>query len=64
MTIKGRLLSSVSDAKATDGVIFCTWPCDRDLWPFDREQLAYMAGQVLNPVTKFEDLMPIRSWVE
>jgi len=60
MTIKGRLLSSVSDAKATDGVIFLYVT----LWPFDREQLAYMAGQVLNPVTKFEDLMPIRSWVE
>jgi len=24
---------------------YVTWPCDRDLWPFDLEQLSYMAGQ-------------------
>jgi len=38
-----------------------TWPCD--LWPFDLEQLSYMAGHVTNLATKYEDPMPIRSWV-
>jgi len=32
-----------------------------DLWPFDLEELTYMAGHVTNLVTKFEDPMPIRS---
>ena len=34
------------------------WP-----WPFDLEQLSYMAGHVPNLATKFEDPMTIRSWV-
>jgi len=37
--------------------------CDRDLWPFDLEQLSYMAGHVTNLATVYEDLMPICSWV-
>ena len=32
-----------------------TWPGDVDLWPFDLEQLWYMAGHVTNHATKFED---------
>jgi len=35
---------------------------DLDLWPFDLEQLTYMAGNVTNLVTKFEHPMPIPSW--
>ena len=35
---------------------------DLDLWPFDLEQLTYMAGHVTNLATKFEHPMPIRSW--
>jgi len=42
---------------------YVTWPGDLDLWPFDLEQLSYMAGHVTNLATKFEDPMPIRSWV-
>jgi len=42
---------------------YVTWPGDLDLWPFDREQLPYMAGHVLNPATKCEDPKTIRSWV-
>ena len=34
------------------------WP-----WPFDLEQLSYMAGHVTNPATKFEDPTKIRSWL-
>ena len=34
------------------------WP-----WPFDLEQLSYMAGHVHNPATEFEDPKTIRSWV-
>ena len=41
---------------------YVTWPCDLDLWPFDLEQLQFMAGQVTNIATKFEDPMLIRSW--
>jgi len=33
------------------------------LWPFDLEQLSYMAGHATNPATKFKDPMTIRSWV-
>jgi len=33
------------------------------LWPFDLEQLSYMAGHVTNPAIKLEDATPIRSWV-
>ena len=40
-----------------------TLPCDLDLWPFDLEQLSYMAGHVANLVTKYEDPTPIRSSV-
>ena len=36
---------------------------DLDLWPFNLEQLSYMAGQVTNLATKYEDPTPIRSWV-
>ena len=46
-------------------VFFCwyvTWPGDLDLWPFDLEQLPYMACHETNPATKFEDHMAIRSW--
>jgi len=39
------------------------WPGDLDLWPFDLEQLSYMAGHVHNPATEFEDPKTIRSWV-
>ena len=36
---------------------------DLDLWPFDFGQWSYMAGHVVNPSTKFEDPVAIRSWV-
>jgi len=42
---------------------YVTWLCDLDLWPFDLEQLKYMAGHVVNLATKFEDPVPIHSWV-
>ena len=42
---------------------YVMWPCDLDLWPFDVEQLTYMAGHVTNLATKFENPTPIRSWV-
>ena len=42
---------------------YVTWLCDLDLWPFDLEQLKYMAAHVTNLATKFEDPRPIRSWV-
>ena len=42
---------------------YVTWPGDLDLWPFDLEQLSYMAGHVYNPATKCEDPTSIRSWV-
>jgi len=42
---------------------YVTWPCDLDLWPFELEQLTYLAGHVSNLPTKFKDPMPIRSWV-
>jgi len=32
------------------------------MWPFDLEQLSYMAGHVSKPATKFEDPTRIRSW--
>jgi len=28
--------------------------CDLDLWPFGLEQLSYLAGHVIDPLTKFE----------
>jgi len=42
---------------------YVTWPCDLDLWPFDIEQLSYMAGHVINPATKFKEPATKRSWV-
>jgi len=42
---------------------YITWLCDLVFWPFDLEQLLCMAGHVTNRATKFEDPMPIRSWV-
>jgi len=57
--IKGRLLSSMTNAKALDCVNFlCV-----TLWPFDLEQLSIMASHVTNLATKYEDPTPIRSWV-
>ena len=55
------LLSSVTNAKALESVNFlCVtlW-----LWPFDLEQLSYMASHVTNLATKYEDPAPIHSWV-
>ena len=40
-----------------------TWPCDLDLRSFDLEHISCMASDVTNTATKFEDPMPIRSWV-
>jgi len=37
--------------------------CDLDFWPFDLDQLSYMAGHVINTSKKLEDPMPVRSWV-
>jgi len=48
------------------GVFVCwyvTWPCDLDLWPFDLEQMSYMASHVTNLATQYEDPMRICSWV-
>ena len=42
---------------------YVTWPGDLNLWPFDLEQLSYMAGHVTNPATKFEDRITVPSWV-
>jgi len=42
---------------------YVTGPCDLDLWPFDLEQMSYMASYVINPATKYEDPTPIRSSV-
>jgi len=39
-------------------VTYILWP-----WPFYLEQVSYMAGHVTNLATKFEDPMPVRSWV-
>jgi len=41
---------------------YVTWPCDLDLWPFDLEQLPFMAAHGTNFATKLEDPKPIRSW--
>jgi len=47
--------------------VFVCWyvksPCDLDHWPFDLEQMSYMAGHVTNLATKFEDTTLICSWV-
>ena len=54
----------MTNAEALDCVnFFCAWTCDLNLWPFDLEQLSYMAGHVANFTTKFEDHKAIRSWV-
>jgi len=34
---------------------YVTQPCDLDFWPFDLEQLSYIADHVANPATKYED---------
>ena len=62
-TIKGRVLSSVTNAKAVDCVNYLCVTCDLDLWPFDLEQLSFMASHETNLATKYEDPKPIRSWV-
>jgi len=49
--------------KTLTAQITCAWPCDLDLWPFDLEQLSFMASHVSNLATKYEDPTPIRSWV-
>ena len=41
---------------------YVTWPCDLGLWPFELEQLQYMAGHVINLATKLENPVPIHSW--
>ena len=62
-TIKGRLLSSGTNAKALHCVnfLFVTlWP-----WPLTFWSLTYTThgGHVINPATKFEDPTTILSWV-
>jgi len=42
---------------------YVTWPCDLDLWPFDLEQMSYMASHVTNLDTKYEDPAPVSTWV-
>jgi len=42
---------------------YVTWPCDLALCPFDLEQLSFMESHVTNLATKYEDPIPIRSWV-
>jgi len=54
MTIHCRVIAFLSDDTSRDLVIL-TFEL------FDLEQLQYMAGHVTNLVTKFEDLLPIRS---
>ena len=36
---------------------------DLDFWPFNLDQLSYIAGHVINTAKKLEDPMPILSWV-
>jgi len=40
-----------------------TWPCDLDHRFFELEHMSCMASHVKNLATKYEDPMPIRSWV-
>ena len=59
--LRMSMTSCVTNAKAFDCVNFLRvtlWP-----WPlpFNLEQLAYMAGHVTNPATKFEDPKTIRA---
>ena len=42
---------------------YVAWPCDLDFWPYDLDQVLYMAGHVVNIAKKLEDPMPIRSWI-
>jgi len=42
---------------------YVTWPCDLNLWPFDLEQMSYMASHVTNLATKYEDPTTILSSV-
>jgi len=61
--LRMSMTSCVTNAKAFDCVNFLRvtlWPW---LWPFNLEQLSYMAGHVTNPATKFEDSKTIRAWV-
>jgi len=58
MTIHCRVTAFLS-ADRTRELVTLTF----DLWPFDLEQLSYMAGHVTNPATKFEDPTTIHSWV-
>jgi len=34
---------------------YVAWPCDLDFWPYDLDQLSYMAGHVINIAKKLED---------
>ena len=44
-------------------IAFLSADTARDHWPFDLEQLSYMASHVTNLATKYEDPTPICSWV-
>jgi len=55
MTIHCRVIAFLSADTSRDLVT--------DLWPFDLEQLSYMAGHVTNLAAKYENHAPIRSWV-
>jgi len=48
-TIKGRLLSKVTNAKALDCVNFCAWPCDVDLWFFWPWTIVIYGGSRVQP---------------
>ena len=57
MTVYCRVIAFMSADTSRDFVTLTF-----GTWPFDFEQLSYMAGHVTNPATKFEDRMPISSW--
>ena len=59
-TIKGRLLSSVTNAKARLPKFLVR---DFVTLTFDLEQLSFVACHVTNLATKYEDPTPIRCWV-
>ena len=62
-TIKGRLLSSVTNAKALDCVNFLSvtlWPWPLTFWPWT---VVIHGESLTNLATKYEDPLPIRSWV-
>ena len=49
---------------STSNCRYGTWPCDLDLWPFDLEQLSYMAGHVSNLATMWTlRLSVLELWV-